>query len=1038
MPTLKDFIARVVPWPGANTPGVVNVHWRMLHPQSKNLIWSGRPTGTPDDFVGVVDWAVQRPASFQDIYFCLSLQAHMGRSKNGKPTVARSQADAMALRSIWLDIDIKDPPKGYTDLGEALKALDVFIKAYKLPFPTAIVASGGGMHVYWVSDRNLTPDEWRPYAEGLREAAVQHGLRCDGGVTIDSARILRVPGTFNYKIPGQPRPVAIKHLEPTDINFPSALAHLLTMAPSAPSTVTAAVTPGFDLSAFAAGPAKAFVAALGAGDNLAEGIEHNNDPLDPRPILAKDGCPYFRDAFATHGKDAGQGLWMLTVLASTFWQNGDTFAHELSNGHPGYKTEETDALIERKNRERAQRGLGWPSCVSFEREGCTQCKGCPHRGKIRSPLNLAIAPKPSQPNVVTPQQLTQASAGLSLPPGFAVDPKTGFICAVISTNVPGQSPVQELLPLFKCRISQPYASKEPDALHFVVSADLNNTREVCIPYKVMLVSTDLMRCFGDQMVKPNMPAASKLGDFFVSWVAELHRKQAAANTYPYGWAFNEGKIEGFAYGGVIARTDGTSSPAGHMDPQLRAKYTPCGSLQPWLDACKLITDQKRPALEIIAIASLAAPLIHFTSEKGANISAVGVSGANKTSAAEVGMAVWGNPLSTKETPESSAKAVERNIGKVRNLPIYWDEIKDEEAQHKAFSGVFAISEGAAGNKLNSDRSMRERGTWQTLMVISSNYNLGEFFINVKHASAASLYRIFEMHVEPANANTPGQIATFDAGRKFQELQYNFGNAGVIYSKYLVANVAAVDKKVHDEMEYFAQVTNQKKDERVWVAACGAIMTAADIANKTLGSQFNLNDVRDFLIKTFMENRDRASKEGSDVGNQQAAQDILTQFLKHYAQHTVFTHTMHNAGRAGKVIPIWPLPNPNAPPRAMHVHVAVSERVIRVSRKELYGYLRWQKKQPGHVIKMLTDYFGAQQKYATIAAGTDYKKGQEWVLEIPVPPGSPLEQDTLLAHEQEGTAPPPAVEVDTPRDPGDPLATAMDQAMEDLQTVRKAA
>jgi hypothetical protein len=1047
MPTLKDFIARVVPWPGANTPGVVNIHWRMVHPQSKNLIWSGRPTSTVDDFVNVVDWAVQRPASFSDIYFCTSLQGRIGRSKAGKPTVARSQQDAVALRSIFLDIDIKDPPKGYATFNEALKALDVFIKAYKLPFPTAIVESGGGMHVYWVSDKPLSPDEWRPYAEGLRAAAVQHGLRCDGGVTIDSARILRVPGTFNYKIPGKPRPVAIKYLHATDINFTQELGQLAIIAPSTPSIVTAAVTPAYDLSGFTAGGmAKAFSVLDPKAESLSDGIEHNNDPLDPSAILAKGGCPYFRDAFATHGRDAGQGLWMLTVLASTFWHNGDTFAHELSNGHPDYKVEDTDAMIERKTREKAQRGLGWPSCLSFEREGCTQCAGCPHKGKIKSPLNLALTPKPQVQNIVTPQQITQSQLGLSLPQNYAVDPKTGVICEIV-TLAPAagpQAPVQELIPLFQCTLSQPWAQKDPDCLNFTASTDMGNTKDISVPLSKMMVSTDLVRCLGDQSVKPMMRNANRLTGFFVSWMAELHAKQVAIASVPFGWVVEQGDIVGFAYGGVIARPDGTEHPAGQADPKLRSKFTPCGEVNKWLAATKLITDQHRPALELITLASFAAPLVRFTGMDGATLSAVGVSGANKSAASKVGLAVWGNPSEAKETPGSSALFVEKKLGEMRNLPVYWDEIKDEETQHKVFNGVFSISEGIAGGKLNSDRSMRDRGTWQTLMILASNYNLGDFFIDVKKASAASLYRILEFTVEKPGPNALGQVATVDADRIIKDLQYNYGNAGRIYAKYLVTNIAAVDKEVYDATKNFAAMMKQSVDERLWAAICGVIVTAGSIANRTLGTDFHLEEVADFLVRIYRENRERARKNGVDVDSLEAAQDALTQFLKHYMAHSVFTHTMPGAGRVATVNPIWPLPNPNATPRAMHVHVAVTERVIRFSRQEFKRYLIWRKVPVSGTIKMLEKHFNAVHKYITIAGGTTYRRGQEWAIEIPVPPGSPLE-DTLSGHEQFGSALPPPVDhlTGAPTPPlenplGDAVASAAAQAAADLETVRKAA
>ena len=42
--------------------------------------------------------------------------------------------------------------------------------------------------------RALTREEWQPLANALAQAAKQHGLKCDTQCTIDSARVLRVPG----------------------------------------------------------------------------------------------------------------------------------------------------------------------------------------------------------------------------------------------------------------------------------------------------------------------------------------------------------------------------------------------------------------------------------------------------------------------------------------------------------------------------------------------------------------------------------------------------------------------------------------------------------------------------------------------------------------------------------------------------------------------------------------------------------------------------------------------------------------------------
>jgi Protein of unknown function (DUF3987) len=87
-------------------------------------------------------------------------------------------------------------------------ALDKFIKDAGLPKPSAIVNTGGGAHVYFILDRALPPGEWQPLANALAEAARRHGLKADLQVTVDSARILRIPDTSNKKY-DPPRPVEL-------------------------------------------------------------------------------------------------------------------------------------------------------------------------------------------------------------------------------------------------------------------------------------------------------------------------------------------------------------------------------------------------------------------------------------------------------------------------------------------------------------------------------------------------------------------------------------------------------------------------------------------------------------------------------------------------------------------------------------------------------------------------------------------------------------------------------------------------------------
>jgi hypothetical protein len=205
---LTDFLTRVLPWPKLGEPGFINLHWLIPAPRDPNtLIWIGKPTRTVEEFLSLIDWVLSRPTT-RDVYYCLSRQSQSGKNSRGKLRAVRNKGNALLLKAIWLDIDVKPPPKGYATLEEALHALTEFANAFGLPPPSALVGSGGGLHVYWSSDKPLTPDEWRPYAEGLKAAAISFGLRCDTQCTVNAAQVLRVPGTFNHKTK-PPRPVKL-------------------------------------------------------------------------------------------------------------------------------------------------------------------------------------------------------------------------------------------------------------------------------------------------------------------------------------------------------------------------------------------------------------------------------------------------------------------------------------------------------------------------------------------------------------------------------------------------------------------------------------------------------------------------------------------------------------------------------------------------------------------------------------------------------------------------------------------------------------
>ncbi|MDI6616488.1 MAG: phage/plasmid primase, P4 family, partial [Syntrophaceae bacterium] len=74
--------------------------------------------------------------------------------------------------------------------------------------PTLVIHSGGGFHCYWVLREPVSvKDTDIAFLENIsRKLCAQLGG--DNG-TQDISRVLRVPGTFNYKVPENPRPVTV-------------------------------------------------------------------------------------------------------------------------------------------------------------------------------------------------------------------------------------------------------------------------------------------------------------------------------------------------------------------------------------------------------------------------------------------------------------------------------------------------------------------------------------------------------------------------------------------------------------------------------------------------------------------------------------------------------------------------------------------------------------------------------------------------------------------------------------------------------------
>jgi hypothetical protein len=176
----RKFMAAAVPWPREGEPASILIHCDLV--SGPKLAYAAK---TLDRFFQHVDHCKRQKGN---IFFCTSLQQDAVRiSEKGKEWPRRGQDLARALNAIWLDLDVK--AKGYASIEDALDDVARFIDKYNLPPPNALVASGSGLHVYWIARLRMTAEDWRPYAHGLKALAMEFGLKGgDLGLTTSGDR----------------------------------------------------------------------------------------------------------------------------------------------------------------------------------------------------------------------------------------------------------------------------------------------------------------------------------------------------------------------------------------------------------------------------------------------------------------------------------------------------------------------------------------------------------------------------------------------------------------------------------------------------------------------------------------------------------------------------------------------------------------------------------------------------------------------------------------------------------------------------------
>lgn len=543
-------------------------------------------------------------------------------------------------------------------------------------------------------------------------------------------------------------------------------------------------------------------------------------------------------------------------------------------------------------------------------------------------------------------------------------------------------------------MTSPWLQKDPWVLHFTTVTERGKIQQVSLPIEVN-GKTEMRGVLQEQgmMVPVGNKGQENIARFFMSWIKKLQETKESVSSSPFGWHVKRGVgagaggLEGFIFGGAIWTPTG-SKAAANPDTVIARHYTPTGQLAPWVDAAQLVTSQGRPDIAVLLASAFAAPLVRFTGHPGVLLSAYSQeSGIGKSTALKVAQAVWGNPVVAVQSLSDTQNSVMHKLGEIKNLPLYWDELKTDEDTKKFVNITFQTTQGKEKSRMTSRITQREPGQWQTLLVSASNDSLLDYVVQNTNTTTAGLYRIFQYVVKPALPGAVGQIDTSDASLIIANLNDNYGHVGLEYAKFLGAHHATIAQQVSDFSKALGREVAAANDERFWMACITCVCMGARYANHLGFTKFDEPALKEFLLTVLQGMRGERSSQPVDMANALNVSARLAQFLSAMrAQHTLRTNRIHvSKGKppTGAIKVVSDVSRLGA----VHVHIGMEDKLLRIGSQGLGEWLH-EKNYSRHLFTdALVKEFKAQKVVGRLGSGTQFANATEYLFQIDLA-GSP--------------------------------------------------
>jgi hypothetical protein len=826
---------------------------------------------------------------------------------------SRKADNALFTRCFCLDLDVGEGSKKYQSKDEAILDLFNFVESQGLP-PPILVDSGTGAHAYWPFEEDVPSEQWRVYADRFKTFCMKH-IKIDPAVTADRARIMRCPGSLNYKT-DPPTQSGLLTDEMWQYSFDLFKEFLDEVEPDdSVSSVLAAAQKGLDED-------------TGSVAKIDPNFETVFAVLAQKSIDDEGGCNQIKYI-----------LENAAVLSEPMWRSGLSLARAcvdwedviyiMSSPYPKYSPEET---LKKANGTINKDGKFMPhSCLVLDSDNPGVCDGCPHRGHITNPLALArrlktptSAPENAIRDDENPEEIP---VYVTYPP--ELEPfKRGASGGVWYTPPPKKDKDNNWIPQKEIRlwphdlypIKRMYGPHEGEALLMRHIMPHDESRDFLLPMSYCGSPEKFKDLFIRHGVFFNLNDTPIVIEYIRKWGEYMLNKQSAEQTrMQMGWTADG---HGFVIGNTEIQRNGkvVKTAASPLVSSIAKLLRPVGDYDLWKAAANKLG---MPAFEMHAFALLCgfgSPLMPFTATKGVSVCYTGGSGNAKTGALYAALSLFGDPVDLslaggKESATDNA-LVQWYMG-LKNVMMGLDEASNRRPEEVS-NLIYKVSQGKGKLRMQASvNAVREIDLVAALITfLTSNQSLTDKLTSHKASPDGELARLIEFYIDRPKP----LVENPSLGREiFDTFRLNYGHAGPEYIKYLLTvGDDYIQGVVAKWMERFGESFGKDTTYRFYEALVAVAFAGGQLAKEAGIIDFDLNRIYATIIAKII-----AIRDGTVRINKIDYESVLGEF-----------QNMHQAG----VLVLNENRVMREPRSALIGRVEIDTRMFYVSKRELKMFL----------------------------------------------------------------------------------------------------